>query len=241
MDTDWQDPDEATPRPPQQGKAWLITFTDLVSLVLTFFVLLFSMSSVKVDEWDNMIDALSRTLNPEKVAPVISPSAEFNIGSLFRKRAVDLDYLAGVLEETVSAEAGLAKTRIIRLEDRMIIALSGDLLFATGRAVLSDEARQALFDLGGLLRNVDNELVVNGHSDPVPPSGGRYATNWELSLARSIAVANTLRRSGYTQDIVAHGYADSRFAELPDLPEAERRALARRVDVVVLPTVSGAR
>ena len=41
---------------PQQSKAWLVTFTDMVSLVLTFFVLLFSMSSVKIDDWENMIE-----------------------------------------------------------------------------------------------------------------------------------------------------------------------------------------
>ena len=226
---------------PQQSKAWLVIFTDMVSLVLAFFVLLFSMSSVKVDEWKNMIDALSQSLNPTRIEVVATPTARHNIASIFLKRAINLDYLTSVLEETVSADAALAETKIVRMEDFMIVMLPGDLLFAPGRAVLSDKARQALFSLGGVLRNVDNEVMVNGYSDPVRPASGEHDTNWDLSLSRAAAVANALRRAGYTEEIVASGYADTRYAELPDLPEAERRSLGRRVDILIMPTVGGDR
>ena len=147
-------------------------------------------------------------------------------------------YRASVPGGPIARDPALGGARVIRLEDFVIVALPGDLLFPPGRAVLSDSARQALFNLGGVLRNVDNEMIINGHSDAVPPAGDRYADNWELSLGRALAVANALRRSGYTQDIVAHGYSDSRFAELPQLADAGRRTLARRVDIIVMPTVS---
>ena len=92
-----------------------------------------------------------------------------------------------------------------------------------------------MFDLGGILRNIDNQISVNGHSDQVPPEGGEYASNWELSLAR--AIANVLRSSGYTEDIAALGSADGKYNELPELEENERRILARRVDIVARPMV----
>ena len=144
-------------------------------------------------------------------------------------------------KETVSADAALAETKVVRMEDFMIVMLPGDLLFAPGRAVLSDKARQTLFSLGGVLRNIDNEVVVNGHSDSIRPMGGEYDTNWDLSLSRAAVVANALRQAGYTQEIVASGFADTRYAELPDLPEAERAALGRRVDILIMPTVAGDR
>jgi chemotaxis protein MotB len=87
-----------------------------------------------------------------------------------------------------------------------------------------------------VLGNIGNQIGVNGHSDPSPPKGNEYSSNWELSLARAISVANSFKRSGYTEDIIAYGYSDSRYSQLPDLPEDERRELGRRVDIMVLPT-----
>jgi len=219
---------------------WLITFTDLVSLLLTFFVMLFAMSNVKVDQWDQIIDTLTRTLNPAPEEEVVRQSVEFNIGSIFRKRAIDLDYLEGVLTETIEAEPLLQSVEIFRLEDRLIIALPGDLLFQPGEAEIAEAARESVFVLGGVFRNIGNALQVNGHTDPIPPDPSRgFDTNWELSMARATAVANAFRRVGYEDAVTAFGYADSRYETLPDVPEAERRQMARRVDVIVTPEVSG--
>lgn len=223
---------------PQAGNAsWMIIFTDLVSLMLTFFVLLFSMSNVQVDKWESLTEALSQTLNPSSTMTVDAATAKFNIANIFRKQAINLDYLNGVLEEAVAEDPILNKSQMMLLEDRLIIALPGDLLFPSGRAVLSEGARKALFNLGGVLRNIGNQIGINGHTDPTAPSGGEYTSNWELSVARAIAVANSLKRSGYTEDIVSFGYADSYFPHLPHISEEKRRALGRRVDIVVMPTV----
>jgi chemotaxis protein MotB len=233
------DMDDA-PKTNKPSMAWMITFADLVSLMLTFFVLLFSMSSVKMDEWDAMIDTLTQTLNPGKLTTVAAATAKFNIGTIFRRQATNLDYLSGVLEGGVANEPLLSSSRIMLLDDRLVIALPGDLLFPPGQAVMPDEARSALFTLGSLLRNVGNQIGVNGHSDPSPPAPEKgFQSNWELSLARASAVANALRSSGYTDDIIAYGYADSRYAQLPDLPPEERTKLGRRVDIVIFPTVGG--
>ena len=227
------------PEPP--NKAWMVTFTDLVSLMLTFFVLLFSMSSIKVDEWETMIDSLTQTLNPSRLQSVAAATAQYNISTTFRKRAINLDYLATILDENMKADDFLRRAQLLRLEDRLIIALPGDLLFEQGRSIMTEEARAALFGLGGLMRNIGNQVGVNGHSDSAPPGGdGEYASNWELSMARAIAVANSIKRSGYDEDVIAYGFADSRFSQLPPSIEGdERNRLARRVDIVVLPTVGG--
>jgi chemotaxis protein MotB len=221
------------------NRAWMVTFTDLVSLMLTFFVMLFAMSSVKVEAFKNMASALSQTLNPARVESVLTPTARFNISTVFRKRAINLDYLAGVLQETIGQDSALTGTRVIRLDDRLMIAVPGDLVFTPGRAVLSPTSREALFNLGGILRNIDNQISVEGHTDPAPPAGTEFPTNWELSLARAVAVANALKRAGYTEDILARGYADSRYTELPAIEEPRRRALGRRVDIIISPDVGG--
>ncbi|MCW9033378.1 MAG: flagellar motor protein MotB [Alphaproteobacteria bacterium] len=220
----------------KSSKAWMVTFTDLVSLMLTFFVLLFSMSSVKVDKWDEMINALSKSLNPQLEERVTQPTAQFNISTVFRKRAINLEYLHAVIEEKLEPGSALSKTELKLLDDRLVISLPGDLFFNPGSAVLSKAAQEAMFELGGVLRNVDNLIGVNGHTDPVPLKSALYESNWELSLGRAISVSNALRRAGYTEEIMAFGYADSKIQASQDLSEAEQNVLARRVDVVVMPT-----
>ena len=156
---------------------------------------------------------------------------------MFQKGAINLDYLISVLKESISEDELLVNSQLMRLEDRLIIALPGDLLFQPGKASLDEEAKKALFNLGGVLRNVKNQIGINGHTDPKPLKSKNYTSNWELSIGRATAVANALQRSGYTEEIISFGYASSRFDELPELPEIERSALGRRVDIVIFPTV----
>ena len=216
--------------------AWIVIFTDMVALLLTFFVMLFSMSSVKLDKWTEIIDALSRTLNPAKEEPVVVPTAEYNISTIFRKRAINLDYLQAVFKQKIARDELIQDSPIVHLNDRIVISLSGDLLFPQGSAQPTEEARQALFLLGGVLRNINNTLGVNGYSEEDNFSSSAFASNWELSLARAIAVANELKRAGYTDEILSFGYGKSRSPALKDFPEDRRRILSRRVDIVIMST-----
>lgn len=219
------------------SRAWLITFTDLVSLMLTFFVMLFAMSNVKSDEWKNISDSLSQTLRPTTEPQVKAVTATFNIGTIFRKEAIDLDYLSSILEENIFKTEALKGTRVVLFDDHLVISLRDDGLFQPGQAALENDAQAALFVLGGIFQNIGNEITVNGHTDPKPPIGDAYASNWELSAGRSASVANALRQSGYQDEIVALGFADSKYDSLPNTNEAERQAMARRIDIIVSPTV----
>ena len=215
--------------PPERGtRVWLITFTDLVALMLTFFVMLFAMSNVKLTEWRSIINSLSQTLRPEVTKTVPAPSSAFNIGTIFRKRAIDIDYLASVLGEAIESHGLLSQGRIARLDDRLVITLSGDSLFEPDGSGLATGGRQALFVLGGVLRNIGNQIDVSGHAD-ITQAARSYASAWELATARAATVANALRQSGYTDDIVAFGFADT----------ANGAAVARRIEIVIRQTAAG--
>jgi len=225
--------------PSAKSSIWMIIFTDLVALLLTFFVMLFSMSNVKIDRWKEMIDALSQTLNPAKEKVTTIPAAEYNISSIFRRRAINLDYLLAVFEEKVIRNESLKGSQMTLLEDRLVISLPGEILFSPSSAVLNDSARSALFTLGGLLRNVENQLGINGYSDETVFEGKEYSSNWELSLARSIAVGNAFRRAGYTEELINYGYGNSRSSFLIDATEEQRKTLSRRVDIIIMAAGSG--
>ncbi len=219
------------------SRMWLITFTDLVSLMLTFFVMLFAMSNVKLDEWQNISDSLSQTLKPTPEPQVKKVTATFNIGTIFRKQATDIDYLSSILKENVASSEGLSGTEIQLFEDQLVVSLPGDVLFEPGRAVMTESAGAALFILGGVFRNIGNQIGVNGHTGPTPPLGDAYASNWELSTARAVAVANALRRVGYQDKIIALGFSHTKYTALPGASNAENQTRGGRIEIVILPTV----
>lgn len=225
---------------PKISKAWLYIFTDLSALLLAFFVLVFSMSSVKEEAWEALTDTLSRSLKPDIGILETRLGADINIPGETREEAINLDYLAAILETQIEDIPQLGDHLVHFLEERMVISLPSDLLFAPGLAVLSEDGREALYELGSILRNVSNEVSVYGHTDPTPAEGGLFSSNWELSLARAVSVGNELRRAGYVKSIIAFGAAESHFRFLsPELTQQQRADLARRVDIVVSSTVGG--
>ncbi|MBK1697730.1 OmpA/MotB family protein [Rhodovibrio salinarum] len=213
--------------------AWMVTFTDLVALLLTFFVMIFAMSNVKTQDWSSLTESLRRQLNSVAGQRVASPSMRMDVPSPERTPGDDLDYLAELLAGHLSETPALADARLRRGEDRLFLSLPADLLFASGDFTLTPQAAEAVFQLGGVLRNMPNALAVVGHADPRKPVT-RYPSNWELSLLRAQAVVAALRSGGVEGRIRARGQGDSRYDELPAMAdEAERRALARRVDLVI--------
>ena len=216
--------------------AWMMIFTDLVALLLTFFVMLFSMSVLRVDTYKKAVNALTNTFDVAKIRSAEKPVAQYNIDSIIRKPAIDLDYLAAVIEQKIKNDELIKNSPIIYMDDKLVISLLGDLLFAEGSAQLNDKARQALFLLGGVLQNIKNTVSVSGYSDETQFENGSFTSDWELSLARAIAVANELKRAGYTEKILSVGFGKSRSSALKGLPESKKKTMSRRVDVMILST-----
>lgn len=216
------------------GQAWLLTFTDLAALMLTFFVLLFSMSTIKDSDWQNLIDSLSPRLDRVQQVTIALPQHEKSAEEVERLPGSDLDYLSAVLTEQMAANPELAEVRVTHEETRLVISVPGDLLFAPGSTELGEAGGKAAFTLAGVLRNLRNVIEIAGHADPTPPGRGSYPSNWELSLGRAVVLSDMLKGVGYRGEILVRGYGHARYAEVdPTLDSVERMARARRVDIIV--------
>lgn len=229
----------AGPRPAISRQAWMLTFTDLVSLLLTFFVLMFSMSQLEIERWRSIAASLSASLDMPAVGIAPTEPARFAIATISPRRALDLDYLASVLQQNLSANPLAAGIDIGRDGERLLISVPADLAFAPGSASLAERSAPMLAAIASVLRTIANDVATEGHADPAPMTAGGFASNWELSLARAEAVAAVLRTVEGRENIVARGFADSRFADLPPGEAEQRHALARRVDIVILPARGG--
>ncbi|MBI3497217.1 MAG: flagellar motor protein MotB [Proteobacteria bacterium] len=232
---------EALLAPPKSRPIWMVSFIDTLSLVLSFFILLFSMATPDVERFRQLTATLTHSLGTAGLRLESAPSPGVIAPTAERTQALNLDYLASLLQAQVAREPSLSRVVLQRLADRLVLTLPSDVVFASNQATLTPTAERALFELCALLARLDNRIDVQGHTDPAPIAGGPYGDNWELSIARAVAVRDVLRRSGYQRALVAQGLADTRFAEISgDIPAVLRRQLARRVDVVIYPA-AGAR
>lgn len=223
----------ATPRRRNNSHAWLVTFTDVIALMLTFFVMLFAMSNVKTDQFHNLSESLRQRLSTILDQDQASPTFKLDMPSADRTPGADLDYITELLRSQLAEHPRLRRSVVRREEGRVFVSLPADMLFASGEFEIRDRAAKAVFALGGILRNFENRIEVAGHADPRQPQS-RYPSNWELSLLRAQSVASALNRAGYEAPVIARGYGDSQYGDLPQsMPEDQRRALARRVDVVI--------
>jgi chemotaxis protein MotB len=120
---------------------------------------------------------------------------------------------------------------------RIVIKLPEDILFESGKAEVSDDGRATLAKIAaGLASFKDRRFQVEGHTDNVPIRGARYASNWELSSSRSLAVVHLLLGAGVApENLSAAGYGE--FQPRAPNDSKENKALNRRIAIVMLPNL----
>ena len=170
---------------------WLISFTDLICLMLAFFVLAFSMSEPIRERWQALASSFSAKQTEGRAGAV------FSVSMLDPHSPINLDYLGTLLGGQFARDPDLKPVEAVRQDDRVVIGLPDGLLFEAGQAAFSERGRRALFLLGGVLGRISNRIEVLGHAEveAVPPEGERDP--WELSLSRAVAVGTALHQAGY--------------------------------------------
>ena len=245
------------------SKAWLDSYADAMTLLLAFFVLLyafslldekkfaefkygveqaFSFSSPAVPEGTGFLDeGLGINENAGQLA-VVPSDVQNEIDQLLEELAADQQITPDEVEELREAvEAALAAAAVdldlfqVETDPRgVVITLDETLLFPSGSARIDDDAAPALGAVAEVLADLDNLILVEGHTDSVPTTGSVWPTNWELSSARATAALRELNESyGLAAPrLSAVGHADTRPRATNDT--AEGRAQNRRTEIVVL-------
>ena len=214
--------------------SWLVTFADLAALMVAFFALMFSMGEIDADRWSATEQAIDATLDIAAGTDTPRDRSWRNIETIASANGLNLEYLANVLAQQVDELPSLAGARIAVDSHRLVVSLPQALLFVSGGAELQPGGAQAIFALSEALAGLSNAIEIVGHTDPLPVTGTRWPSNWELSLTRAAVVAHELRLAGYGKPIRIAGAGSGRFDEVaPRLPAAARYPLARRVDIVV--------
>lgn len=225
-----------------KAPGWLTTYGDMVTLILTFFVFLFSFSTIDVMQFQKMVFSFKGALG------VLTGGKTFNVERIIGMGFTGMDagmlrqqtpYLKEVMkqvERLVEREnlGGELKLRFTR--EGLVITLTESILFDPGSAVLKPNAISVLLELSKILAGIPNDLRVEGHTDNTPIRTPIYPSNWELSSARAASVAKFLIDKGGIDPrrVAIAGYGQYRPIVPNDTPE--HKALNRRVDIVILST-----
>jgi chemotaxis protein MotB len=131
--------------------------------------------------------------------------------------------------------SGKLKIRIVR--GRMVVEMSSNILFPSGKAELLDEGEAALSELSSILATInDRDFQVTGHTDNVPINSPRFKSNWELSTARAVTVVKFLQEKGVDpKRLSASGYAEYQPAASNDSEVGRQQN--RRIEIVLMPNL----
>lgn len=213
----------ARAKPPDEGPdpdAWMVTFSDLLTLLMTFFVLIFATSDPV----------------PEKIQEAFGQSS--GVFGLYRRslladivavprRSINQDRLQAFLDEVGAVDIEVEQT-----ERGLVVTLPTDAYFRPGSARLNDQARQRIAQLGELLQYSSHDMRVVGHTDNREYRSATYPSGWELSLARAHTVLQYLLSQEVPAErlsLVGYGPSRPRYANVSRLG----RARNRRVELVI--------
>lgn len=212
----------------QEGKEntiWLIVFCDITTNLMLFFLMLFAMTRMSTED---------KQLAEEGVKNVLSTKAD-------RQKAVDRRHEKTLKEQGAieKMKDGIASKTLpgnveMQVTDKAIkIILKLPAFFATGSPELQTEAKSALDMLVEPLMEFPNDIIIEGHTDNVPILGGKFKSNWELSIARAVSVIDFLVSRGLNSaQFVAGGYGEYHPAHPNDT--AEHKAQNRRIEITIV-------
>ncbi|MCL2461963.1 MAG: OmpA family protein [Defluviitaleaceae bacterium] len=240
---------------PENHERWMITYADFITLLMVFFIIMYAMSQVDATKFQELAQSLNIALTGgtgilDQNNGVIGPGGQPNTPGpdatptptpypSYNPTGTDaeiqgMENLERQLKDYL-AEQNISNDVSISIDERgLVISVNAAILFALGSADINQGAEAEIAQIGAALKELDNYIRVEGHTDNTPIRTARFYSNWELSAARATNVLRLLMdRSGIPPErLSAVGYGE--YRPLADNSTAEGRAKNRRVDIILL-------
>lgn len=217
---------------PQKGApAWMVTFADMMTLLLCFFVLLLAFSTMQTERFKVVAGAMREAFGVE----VRRDFSEVPAGSSIVKSQAGsakpgLEVLFEQIVELMHEKKLDSLVEVTIEDDGLRVTLRDELAFAPGSAELGDQAQPFIDELAALALDYGAEAAIGAHTDGPGAAGDVFASAWELSAARAGAVARRLAAAGVPgEKLSAAGHADSR--PIAENVSDEGRYKNRRVEI----------
>lgn len=223
--------------PPPGLPMWMATYSDLVTLLLTFFVLLLTMASMDptkfVQAKTSIEDAFGWSTKAAPVpfsVPIIPSPPKAKMSPI--PRQAPIQYFKRIKTDLEMTKLDAQVEAIQKDNDSIILRIHESIIFEKGQATINPASYPVLRKIADIVRPLPMTMRIEGHTDSTPLGAGQR-TNWDLSVDRAVAVLSFYHRGDmFALDrMSAVGYGDSR----PIAPNAseEDRAKNRRVDFIL--------
>ncbi|MBI2565480.1 MAG: flagellar motor protein MotB [Candidatus Schekmanbacteria bacterium] len=224
------------------GLRWLVTYADMITLLLAVFIVLYAMSTLDLRRYKSTISAFKNEFSGGKM--VLSggsgilegnpdPSV-FSVDRLGPPSPKTQEATEKAIKEFLK-NAQMDGTVSVKQEERgtVVSVVSDKVFFGTGSADVSSQAAELLKKLLPVIKGSGRQIRVEGHTCNLPTRSRFYPSNLELSTARATAVARALIKQGVDPSLVSTtGYGENRPKVPNDSPA--NREKNRRVDIVLL-------
>jgi chemotaxis protein MotB len=231
---------------------WLLTYSDLITLLMIFFVVMYASSTVSTDKYKKLSQSLNVAFQGSSGSSIVGNDTAISI------QDPNTTVIDKIIEDSKTAVAaktaeennmeiikknvdkylkqnGLSANVSTKIDERGLeVSLKSTLLFDSGKAEIKAESIKKLISIGKILNKVDNYVRIEGHTDSTPINNYEFSSNWQLSAFRATNVTELLiLKSGIQpQKISAVAYGENRpvATNSTEIGKAKNRT----VDIIIL-------
>jgi chemotaxis protein MotB len=220
----------------ENAERWLLTYADLITLLLAFFIMMYVFSKKDAYKYDEVASHLKTIFSGgtglagkgsvTATSPIDMPSRGASSGEIKRQ-------LEGEFLDKNRDKSGAENISVLSDERGIVIRVLDKAFFDEGKAELKEGAKNALDKIVPIIKDVENHIRIEGHTDNVPINTSEFKSNWELSVRRATEVVRYFieKRGLPPERISATGYAEYRPISQNNSPK--NRALNRRIEIIV--------
>jgi len=221
------------------SERWLLTYSDLITLLMIFFVIMYALSNIDAEKYKQLSESLNSAFSNEAAPSQGNSSTGESIEVqpppfVNENDSQELESAIKDIQEVLQ-EKGLSEEVSVSVRERgVVVSLENTVIFKPGSSDILPEGKNTLIEIGKIAKVVDRYIRVEGNTDNIPINTPRFPSNWELSVIRATEVTKLLiADSGIPPEKISIvGYGEYR----PIMPNTtdQNRALNRRVDIVIL-------
>ncbi|MBA4389322.1 MAG: hypothetical protein C0399_00065 [Syntrophus sp. (in: bacteria)] len=222
----------------ENNERWLITYADLITLLLAFFIMMYVFSKKDTQKYEEVVGHLKTIFTGGANAPGQAKAAGIVSFDLPIKMAQgSSEEVQKKLKDELHSLAGNGasqKNISVFVDERgTVIRILDKAFFDEGKADFKEKAKNALDKIVPVVKSVNNHIRIEGHTDNVPINTREFRSNWELSVRRATEVVRYfIEKYDFSPErISAVGYAEHRPVAPNDT--AENRALNRRIEIII--------
>lgn len=185
------------------SETWMMTFADILALMLVFFIMNYAMSTVKKGEWETVTSAIANSFKSSSFIESLTDGAPLSADNQTVEVATDIGYLYTVLRNKIDENSFLAKNvDVKKLDDRIELSFSSSMMFEYSDNKFSYDGELAIFSIGNIINKISNKIEIKVYADDMPViSPDKFSSNLELSFMRGILIGEEIQKFGNSSKI----------------------------------------